>query len=151
MRLDSKQLVSEFLPDALSNKESCCRQPGRHCFCPTTFRGTRSFSTMPLATTKRTWPWSLISARFLTTTRVPMWKLYEIHNLHRRTTFIFGKTFIFGCVWVLYVGIVMFQKYAWTHILNNRTRTHKRIAGNKRHGGWTGNLDSIWQCRLVSK
>ena len=47
-----------------------------------------SFAIMSLTTTRRTWVWSSITARFSTTTRVPMWKLTE------KFQFI-----IFRCVW----------------------------------------------------
>ena len=99
LRLDSKQLVSAFLQDALSNKMTWCCQAGRHCFCRTTFRLARSFAIMSLPTTRRTGVWSSITARFQTTTRVSMWKLEK--NFQGRAAF------ISMCVCVFNVQIAM--------------------------------------------
>ena len=69
LRLDFKQLVSEFLQGALSNKMRLCWRAGWHCFCQTTFQGLRPFTIMSLIITRHTVLWLLIMVHLWTTTR----------------------------------------------------------------------------------
>ena len=145
MRLDSQQLVTAFLLDALSSKMIFCHQSGKHCMCQTTFRAARSFAIMSSVTTRRTCPWSSITARFWTTTRVPMCKLHKkTQTFHRRTTFFFRCVCLFFCGNRNVLNICM-------HTYKTDIQMHKFFPGHKRYPGWTGNFGPVWQCKMVWK